>query len=70
MYKYLYVCVYVYINLKNMSTAHRLITKPHAQSPIHELPYQKKNIILFKRKNKNATLSPFNSTTPLLLFSL
>ena len=45
--------------------------KPHAQSPIQELPYKKKkNSILFKRKNKNATLSPFNSTTALLLFSL
>ena len=45
--------------------------KTHAQSPIQELPYKKKkNGILFKRKNKNATLSPFNSTTALLLFSL
>ena len=46
--------------------------KTHAQSPIQELPYKKKkkNSILFKRENKNATLSPFNSTTALLLFSL
>ena len=69
MYKYLYVCVYIYINLKNMSTAHRLITKPHAQGPIQELPHRK-NASLFKRKNKNATLSFFSSTTPLLLFYL
>ena len=51
MYKYLYVCVYIYINLKNMSTAHLLITKPHAQGPIHELPHRK-NASLFKRKKK------------------
>ena len=45
--------------------------KTLAQSPIQELPYKKKKkTILFKRKNKNATLSPFNSTTALLLFSL
>ena len=78
------VCVFVYINLsresipainhlvlikkKKMSTAHLLITKPQAQGPIHELPHRK-NASLFKRKNKNATLPRFSSTTPLLLFS-
>ena len=56
MYKYLYVCVYIYINLKNMSTAHLLITKPHAQGPIHELPHRK-NASLFKRKKKCYSLT-------------
>ena len=31
---------------------------------------KKKKTILFKRENKDAALPPFNSTTPLLLFSL
>ena len=82
-YVYIYICIFKFglgvdsgsqplsaKKKKNLSWAHPLITKPHAQSPIHELPYQKKNIILFKRKNKNATLSPSNSTTPSLSFSL
>ena len=86
-YVCVYIYIFVYINLsresipainhlvqikkKKMSTAHPLITKPRAHSPIHELPYKKKKkTILFKRKNKGAALPPFNSTTPLLLFSL
>ena len=87
MYTYVCIYIFVYINLsresipainhlvqikkKKMSTAHLLITKPRAHSPIHELPYKKKKKkILFKRENKDAALPPFNSTTPLLLFSL
>ena len=54
----------------NPSTAHLLITKPHAQSPLHAHPRKKKITNLFKWKNKNATLSPFNSTTPLRSFTL
>ena len=86
-YVCVYIYIFVYINLsresipainhsvqikkKKMSTAHLLITKPRAHSPIHELPYKKKKkTILFKRENKDAALPPFNSTTPLLLFSL
>ena len=60
------VCVFVDINLgrewipaldhsvqikkKNLSTAHLLITKPHAQSPIHELPYKKRYYSFFEEK--------------------
>ena len=40
--------------------------KPNPRAPLPK----RKNIILFKRKNKNATLSPSNSTTPSLSFSL
>ena len=84
---YIYICLYIYKfgpgvdsgsqplsanNNKKPDTAHLLIAKPHAQSQIHELPYEKKktHTILFKRRNKNATLAPFNSTTPLPLYSL
>jgi len=35
---------------KNLSTAHLLITKPHAQSPIHELPYKKRYYSFFEEK--------------------
>ena len=51
---YIYICMYKFVpgedsgsqplsanKKKNMSTAHILITKPHAQSPIHELPCKK-----------------------------
>ena len=57
-YECIYIYIFVYINLsresipainhlvqikkKKMSTAHLLITKPRAHSPIHELPYKKK----------------------------
>ena len=85
---YIYIYLYIYKfgpgvdsgsqplsanNNKKPDTAHLLIAKPHAQSQIHELPYEKKkktHTILFKRRNKNATLAPFNSTTPLPLYSL
>ena len=82
---YIYICIYKFEpgvdsgyqplsankEKRKMSTAHLLITKPRAHSPIHELPYKKKKkTILFKRENKDAALPPFNSTTPLLLFSL
>ena len=58
-YVCVYIYIFVYINLsresipainhlvqikkKKMSTAHVFITKPRAHSPIHELPYKKKN---------------------------
>ena len=54
----------------NPSTAHLLITKPHAQSPLHAHPRKKKLLFSLSGKNKNATLPPFNSTTPCLLFTL
>ena len=40
--------------------------KPNPRAPLPK----RKSIILFKRKNKNATLSPSNSTAPSLSFSL
>ena len=52
---YIYICIYKFEpgvdsgyqplsanKEKKMSTAHLLITKPRAHSPIHELPYRKK----------------------------
>ena len=42
--------------------------KTPCPKPNPRAPLQKKNIILFKRKNKNATLSPSNPTTPSLSF--
>ena len=68
-YIYIYICIYKFEpgvdsgyqplsanKEKKMGTAHLLITKPHAQGPIHELPHRK-NASLFKRKKKCYSLT-------------
>ena len=72
-YVCVYIYIFVYINLsresipainhsvqikkKKMSTAHLLITKPRAHSPIHELLYKKKKKLFFLRGKIKMLLS-------------
>ena len=82
---YIYIFVYINLSRESIPAINHLVQikkkkNEHGPSINNKTPcpqpnpwaplQKKKKTILFKRENKDAALPPFNSTTPLLLFSL